>query len=74
MMWDYGSAGGWSWVWMTVMMVVFWGGLVSLVVWAIRSGVGGRRGGGALGILRPRLAARGLSRGGFEKTKRALQG
>lgn len=73
MMWYYGNGGGWSWVWMTVMMVVFWGGLIALVVWAIRSGVGSRREDNALEILRRRLAAGEISQEDFEKTKRALQ-
>lgn len=36
MMW-YGNGGGWvSWLFMSLMMVIFWGGLVSLAVWLFR--------------------------------------
>jgi uncharacterized protein (DUF58 family) len=32
MWWPYGTAMGW---WMIVWMVVFWGGLIALIVWGI---------------------------------------
>jgi putative membrane protein len=36
MMWYGWSSGGWgAWLLMTVMMLVFWGGLIALVAWAI---------------------------------------
>jgi putative membrane protein len=38
MWWDDG--GGWnagSWILMTLMMLLFWGGLAALVVWLVRS-------------------------------------
>jgi putative membrane protein len=32
---------GWNWVWMTTMMVVFWGGIVAVVIVLVgRSGTG----------------------------------
>jgi putative membrane protein len=73
MMWYYGS-GGWSWLWMTVMMLIFWGALIAVAVWAIRSGLGSRRENDALNVLRRRLAAGEISQEDFEKTKRILQG
>jgi putative membrane protein len=73
MMWYYGS-GGWSWLWMTVMMLIFWGALIAVAVWAIRSGLGSRRENDALDVLRRRLAAGEISQDDFEKTKRILQG
>jgi putative membrane protein len=72
MMWNYGS-GGWGWLWMTVIMLVFWGGLIALAVWAIRSGLGSRRN-DAMDVLRRRLAAGEISQDDFEKTTRILQG
>jgi putative membrane protein len=37
MMWDDGGWGPGEWILMSVMMVVFWGGLIALVVWLVRS-------------------------------------
>lgn len=34
---------GWDWVWGTVMMIVFWGGLAAVVVVAVRAFGGDRR-------------------------------
>jgi putative membrane protein len=73
MMWYYGS-GGWSWLWMTVMMLIFWGALIAVAVWAIRSGLGSRRESDAMDVLRRRLAAGEIGQEDFEKTKRILQG
>lgn len=37
MMWYGWGSGGWvSWLLMTLMMLIFWGGLIVLAVWAIR--------------------------------------
>jgi len=30
------TAGGWNWIWMTLMMVAFWGGIVVVIAWAVR--------------------------------------
>ena len=57
MMWGWGSGGWISLVVMSLMMVVFWGGLVALTVWAIRAT--GRRSEpshGAESILEERFA------------------
>ena len=35
--WDHGAWGAGDWLLMSLMMVVFWGGLVALVVWLVRS-------------------------------------
>lgn len=37
MMWDDGGWGPGAWIWMSMMMIVFWGGLIALVVWLVRS-------------------------------------
>lgn len=73
MMWYYGG-GGWGWLWMALMMLVFWGALIAVAVWAIRSGLGSRRESDAIDVLRRRLAAGEISQEDFEKTKRILQG
>ena len=74
MMWYYGGNSVWMWVFGTLMMVVFWGGLIALAVWAVRSGLGTRRDSDALSVLRRRLAAGEISQEDFDKTKRVLQG
>ncbi len=73
MMWGYYD--GWSWLWMASMMVLFWGAIIALGVWAIRSFAGPRHHGedAALETLRKRLAAGEISQEEFEKTRRALQ-
>jgi len=73
MMWYYGG-GGWGWLWMALMILVFWGALIAVAVWAIRSGLGSRRESDAMNVLRHRLAAGEISQEDFEKTKRVLQG
>ncbi len=70
MMW-YG--GGLGWLWMTILMVIFWGALIGLAVYAIRVFSRSRQG-DAMDILRRRLAAGEISQEDFEKTKRSLQG
>jgi len=72
MMWYYG---GWGWVWMSIVMVVFWGSLIALAVWAIRAFTGPRRNGDeALNKLRERLASGAITQDEYEKTKKILQG
>lgn len=74
MMWPY-YGDGWSWLWMGGMMVVFWGAVIFLGVWAFRS-LGGPKPAGddAISTLRKRLAAGDITQDEFEKTKRILQG
>lgn len=72
MMWYY-PGDGWSWLWMSGMMVLFWAGIIALAVWAIRSFLGLKQTGDpALDVLRRRLAAGEISQEEFEKTKRVL--
>lgn len=74
MMW-WGYYAGWGWLWMAGTMLLFWGGLIALVIWAIRAFSGPRQTGDqALETLRRRLAAGEISQEDFEKTKRILQG
>ena len=78
MMWGYDW--GWGWVGLLVMilvMVVFWGGIIFLIAWAIRHW--SRRpemyGGGshALDIARERYARGEISKEEFEGIKKTLQ-
>ena len=73
MMWPY-YGDGWSWLWMGGMMVVFWGGVILLAAWLIRST--GRPSGNvddAMTRLRSRLAAGEITPDEFENTKRLLK-
>jgi putative membrane protein len=70
---------GWDWVWGTLMMVVFWGGLSAVIVVGVRAfGGNSRRGAGeaekpdAKAILDARFARGEISQEEFEDRKRAL--
>ena len=68
---------GWSWLWMTAMMLLFWGGIIAFAIWAFRSFARPAPTGpsdSALEILRRRLASGEISQEEFEKTRKALQG
>ncbi len=68
---------GWSWVWMTGTMVLFWGGIIALAIWAVRSFGRANRAIGAdsaLEVLRRRLASGEISQDEYEKTRKVLQG
>jgi putative membrane protein len=73
MMW-FGYNDGWSWLLMTAMMVLLWGGVAALVVFAARAVTGPKGGDGAMDLLRRRLASGEISQEEFEKTRRVLQG
>jgi uncharacterized membrane protein len=66
---------GWSWLWMSAMMLLFWGGVIALAVWGIRTMANPRRqDDSALETLKRRLTAGEISQEDYEKTKRVLQG
>jgi len=72
MWWPYGGAMGW---WMIVWMVVFWGGLIALIVWGIkklteRDGSTSTR--NPLDVARERYAKGEISREEFEQLKKDL--
>jgi putative membrane protein len=71
MMWGY--ADGWSWLWMTAMMVLFWGGIVALAVLAFRSFGRSKSDDHAMDTLRRRFASGEITQDEFEKTRKALQ-
>lgn len=82
--WDYGV---WGWGWMifgSLMMVLFWGGLIALVVLAVRGLTGGnqRQGsnraesapsGNPLDILQTRYAKGEITREEFEQIRDDLK-
>jgi putative membrane protein len=72
MMWGYYD--GWSWLWMAAMMVLFWGGIIAVAVFAIRAFSGPRDSDQAIDLLRRRLAGGEISQEEYEKTRKALQG
>lgn len=70
-MWGWGN--GWWWLVMPIGMVIFWGGIIALIVWAIRRFTGGR--GGVehpIDIARTRYAKGEISREEFERLRRDL--
>lgn len=72
MMWYYGPS-GLGWFWMAAMMLIVWGGLFGLAIYAIRRlGAPRQAGDPALEVLRRRLAAGEVTPEEFEKTKKAL--
>jgi putative membrane protein len=72
MMWGYYD--GWSWLWMAAMMVLFWGGILTLAVFFFRSFTGSKNSDQAIDLLRRRLASGEITQDEFEKTRKALQG
>jgi len=70
---------GWDWFWGMLVMLVFWGGLIAVVVFAVRSFAGGSRRGSGEGpspdartILENRFARGEISEDEFEQRKRVL--
>lgn len=72
--WGYGSF-GWPWpglIWLAL-VVLFWAGLIALLVWAVRTSAGPRRPPDqARETLRRRLAAGEISEEEYERIKRLL--
>lgn len=69
---------GWDWVWGTLMMLLFWGGLAVVIVFAVRAFGGGSRPNAsdttdAKSILEARFARGEISRVEFEERKRVLE-
>ena len=71
MMWNYD--GGVGWLWMGSMMLLFWGGVILLAIWAIRTITSSKpTGDAAIDTLRRRLAAGEINAEEFEKIKNVL--
>ncbi len=72
MMWGYYDSS--SWIWMMAMMLLFVGGLIGFVIWAIRAiAAPERQGDPALETLRQRLAAGQISQQDYDNTRRVLK-
>jgi len=78
MMWDGGFGGGFGamGVLAPLMMLLFWGGIAVLVVWAVRAFSSRPRAGhdGAEEALRRRLASGEITPADYEQARKALQG
>lgn len=72
MMWGYYD--GYNAIWMAVTMLLFWGGLIAIAIFAIRAFGPRKRDDGALDILRKRLASGEIDQNEFDAKKRLLQG
>ncbi len=63
----------WGLLWLLVALL-FWGGLVALLVWAVRSAAGARRApDSAMRTLRRRLANGEISQEEYERIRQLLQ-
>ena len=74
-MWDMSLGMGWWWVFGGVWMLIFWGGLIALIVWGIkklteRSGTTLKR--DPLDVAKERYARGEISREEFEQIKKDL--
>lgn len=75
MMWHGWGPDGWGgWLAMTLSMLVFWGGLLLLVAWAVRRFAPGPRSSDALRILEERFATGEIDREEFERRRSVLEG
>lgn len=83
MMWYGWGPGGWgAWLLMTVIMLVFWGGLAALAVWVIRSfarppardGSVTARLSGPVTILEDRFARGEIDRDEYEQRRTSFAG
>jgi putative membrane protein len=79
-MWWFNGDWGWGWIGFLVMiffMVIFWGAIIFLVVWAVRQ-LSGRSGGSragsshAIDIARERYARGEINKEDFDRIKRDL--
>jgi uncharacterized membrane protein len=61
---------GWPWVWMSAMMVLFWGALIVFGVWAVRSFTD--RGRSSLDVAKDRYARGDISRDQYEQIRQGL--
>jgi putative membrane protein len=74
MMWGYG---GWWMAFAGILMILFWGGLIFLIVWAIKrssrgSGNGPGERGDPLEIVKERYARGEINKEQFEQIKKDL--
>ncbi len=81
-MWHTGDGMGWWMLWGGLMMVLFWGVIIGLIVWAIQSSTGWRAGQprpesaadrSPLDIAKERYARGEIGRDEFERMRQDLQ-
>jgi putative membrane protein len=75
---DWSGYGGFGWPWpgllWLIVALLFWAGLIALLVWAVRSSSGSRHAADTAGeVLRRRLAAGEISQDEYERIKRILE-
>jgi putative membrane protein len=73
--WPWWDGYGWPWalLWL-VFAVLFWGGLIALLVWAVRSASAPRRGPDtAMQVLKRRLASGEITQEEYERIRRLLE-
>ncbi len=76
-MWMFGHSGGWELIGL-LWMVLFWGAIIALVIWAIyrlagHPGQGSSSGPTPLDIVKVRYARGEITKEQFEDLKRTLQ-
>ena len=74
-MWFWQNGMGWWMIFGGVFMVIFWGGIIALIVWAVKRATdrGGSRGTPSpLDIARERYAKGEINREQFEQLKKDL--
>ena len=75
MMWGWQTGMGWWMIFGVILMIVFWGGIIALVVWGIRRLVQGspsRESRNALDIAKERYARGEITKEQFEQIKKDL--
>lgn len=70
----HGDMGTGGWVVMALVMILFWGAIIALIVWAVRSGTQTRSGGDPRTILDRRLAAGEITIEEYEQRRSILDG
>ena len=74
----YGGTGSIGWIWMGLSMIVFWGIVVALVIWAVRSFSHGAQNqpprSVALGVLEERFARGEISPEEFTQKRDLIRG
>ncbi len=73
-MWGDWNSWGW-WIFMVPMMILFWGGVIWLIVWLVRQSTGstGSRDNDAVEVARRRYARGKIDREEFEQIRRDLR-
>jgi len=77
--WSAGAWGAFGWPWPGIVWLIafllFWGGLLALLIWAVRLSAGSRRGNNESneGILRRRLANGDISPDEYERIRSLLR-